>query len=118
MRWAMLARALVPVSRLANRTDAAIVAARQSPASDRRELSTRSNSSSQSSAASPACTGPYNSLTAAMNEDSSRSATRVCSPQIESENNSCWFIEHPPLNYQLESEPGSSHSLHLMHGPV
>ena len=51
-------------------------------------LSINSNSSSQSTAESWACSGPCNSFTALMNAANSRSAICICSLQIELENDS------------------------------
>ena len=66
-------------TRFANRADAAIVTTRQSRYVDEDCVSISSDSSSQSFSESLACFGPYNSVTAEMNEDSSRSARCVCS---------------------------------------
>ena len=61
-------------TRFVSRADVAIVTERQSRASDRGRLSITSDSSSQSSVASFACSGPNNFVTAAIKESSSRSA--------------------------------------------
>jgi hypothetical protein len=53
------------LTRFASRADAAIVTARQLQPSDRGGLSMSSDCSSQSSAESRPCSGPYNSVTAA-----------------------------------------------------
>ena len=50
-----------------------------------------SNSSSQSTAESWACSGPNNSFTALMNAENSRSAICVCCLQIELENDSLFI---------------------------
>jgi hypothetical protein len=67
------------LTRSASRADAAIVTDRQFRLSDRGVLSIRSDSSSQSSAESLACSGPYNSVAARTNADSSRSAICIWS---------------------------------------
>src|SRR5690348_9697049 len=69
----------VAFNRFANRADAAMVTARQFRSDDKGGSSIKSDSSSQSLAESQACSGPYNCVTAAMKEDSSRSASCVCS---------------------------------------
>src|SRR6266478_3894968 len=61
-------------TRFASRADAAIVIDRQSRLVNPGMASTNTNSSSQSSAASLACSEPNNSVTALMNAPSSRSA--------------------------------------------
>ena len=66
--------------------------ARQSRLVDPGWISINSDSSSQSTAESWACSGPSNSFTALMNADNSRSAICVCSMQIELENDSFVFI--------------------------
>src|SRR5216683_352449 len=78
-------------NRFASRAEAAIVTARQSRLVDRGWLSI-SNSSSQSTAESWACSGPSNSFTALMNAENSRSAICICSLQMEVENDSLVFI--------------------------
>jgi hypothetical protein len=91
----------VPLSliRFANRADAAIVTAHQFRISDRGELSMSSDSSIQSFAASLACSGPCEALTAAMNADNSRSAKCIWSVYNESENDSlCIVISSFPLD--------------------
>ncbi len=55
-------------------------------------LSINSNSSSQSTVESWACSGPCNSFTALMNAENSRFAICICSLQIELENDSFAFI--------------------------
>ncbi len=65
--------------------------ARQCRVLDPRSLSINSNSSSQSTTESWAWSGPNNSFTALMNAESSCSAIRVCSMQIELENDSFVF---------------------------
>src|ERR1700677_585685 len=62
------------VTRFANRAAAAPVTVRQSRLVDRGGQSINSDSSSQSSAESRACSGPNNSFTAPMNDANSRSA--------------------------------------------
>ena len=51
-------------------------------------LSINSDSSSQSTSESWACSGPNNSFTALMNAENSRYAICVCSSQVELENDS------------------------------
>src|SRR5271166_3770742 len=67
-------RSRAPVTRFASRAEAATVTARQSRLVDRGAQSINSDSSSQSSAESRACSGPNNSFTAPMNDANSRSA--------------------------------------------
>jgi hypothetical protein len=75
-------------NRFASRAEAAIVTARQCRLVDPGWLSINSNSSSQSTAESWACSGPSNSFTALMNAENSRSAICICSLQIELEKDS------------------------------
>src|SRR5580693_903472 len=80
------------VRRFASRAEAATVTARQSRLVDRGGLSISSDSSSQSSAESLACSGPNNSVTAPMNTDNSLSSICISSAYIELENDSFVFI--------------------------
>jgi hypothetical protein len=83
------------VSRFAIFAKAATVTARQSRPVDRSGLSVDSNSSSQSSAASLACSGPNNSVTALVKADNSRSAISVWSAQVRLPNVSSLFMVFP-----------------------
>ncbi|HTC47293.1 MAG TPA: hypothetical protein VK722_08220 [Candidatus Aquilonibacter sp.] len=80
------------VSRFANLAEAATVTARQSRLVDRSGLSVDSNSSSQSSAASLACSGPNNSVTALVKADNSSSAISAWSAQVGLLNDSSLFM--------------------------
>src|SRR5712671_6335573 len=82
----------LPSNRFASRAEAAIVTDRQCRLVDPGLLSIDSNSSSQSTAESWACSGPCNSFTALMNAQNSRSAICICSLQIELENDSFLLI--------------------------
>src|SRR6266446_10965256 len=82
----------LPSNRFASRAEAAIVTARQCRLVDPGLLSIDSNSSSQSTAESWACSAPCNSFTALMNAQNSRSAICICSLQIELENDSFLLI--------------------------
>jgi hypothetical protein len=62
------------------------VTARQSRPVARGGLSISSDSSSQSSVESLACSAPNNSVTARMNADNSRSAMLIWSSQVELQN--------------------------------
>jgi hypothetical protein len=73
------------------------VTARQSRLVARSELSFSSNSSSQSSVESLACSGPNNSVTARMNADNSCSAILIWSSQVELQNDSS-LSTGPPRN--------------------
>jgi len=85
------------VTRFASRAEAAIVTARQYRLVGRGGLSLNSDSSSQSSAESLACSGPNNSVTALMKADNSRSAISICSAQVELLTDGCVFMELSPL---------------------
>lgn len=66
--------------------------ARQFRLVGRSGLSIDSNSSSQSSVESLACSGPYNSVTALMKADNSRSAISVWSAQVGLLNDSLFMV--------------------------
>jgi len=80
------------------------VTARQSRLVDRGGLSISSDSSSQSSAESLACSGPNNSVTAPMNADNSLSSLCIWSVYAELENDSFMFIGYSLISALARSK--------------
>jgi hypothetical protein len=101
------------VSRFASLAETAIVTARQLPLVDKAGLSIRSNSSSQSSAASFASSDPYRCVTARRNADNSRPAICIWSAQLESQNCSQLFIESASIFVPAPQTPQFNVVKHL-----
>src|SRR3984885_9118754 len=83
--------------RFTNRAEAATVTARQSRLVARGGRSISSDSSSQSSVESLACSGSNNSVTARRNADNSRSAMLIRSLQVELQNDSSLSMGSPRI---------------------